>query len=61
LPEECGLWIADAYGATLRREAPLLRLNPARRRAQILRFAQTAAQRLSQNQDRPAASVVLKR
>ena len=55
LPKECGLWIADAYGDTLRREAPLLQLNPARRRAQILHFAQTAAQRLSQHQDRPAA------
>jgi hypothetical protein len=61
LPKECGLWIADAYGATLRREAPLLLLNSARRRSQILRFAQTAAQRLSQHQDRPAAIRDLKR
>lgn len=47
LPEDCGLWIADAYGAVLRREAPLQPLNAARRRAQILGFAQTAAQRLT--------------
>ncbi len=47
LPENCGLWIADAYGATLRREAPLQPLNAARRRSQILRFAQIAAQRLT--------------
>ena len=48
LPEDCGLMIADGYGAAVLREAPLLPLAPARRRAQILRFAQTAAQRLNQ-------------
>ncbi|HEY5597344.1 MAG TPA: MmcB family DNA repair protein [Kiloniellales bacterium] len=53
LPEDCGLWIADAYGATLRREAPLLPINAARRRSQILRFAQTAAQRLARYRDPP--------
>jgi hypothetical protein len=47
LPEDCGLMIADGYGAAVLREAPLLPLAPARRRAQTLRFAQTAAQRLS--------------
>ena len=46
LPEDCGLMVADGYGAAFLREAPLRQLNPARRRAQILRFAQTAAQRL---------------
>ena len=47
LPEDCGLMIADGYGAAVLREAPLLPLAPARRRAQILRFAQAAAQRLA--------------
>jgi hypothetical protein len=47
LPEDCGLMVADGYGAAVLREAPLVRLHPARRRAQILRFAQTAARRLS--------------
>ena len=47
MPEDCGLMVADAYGAAVLREAPELPLNPARRRAQILRFAQTAARRLS--------------
>ena len=47
MPEDCGLMVADAYGAAILREAPELPLNPARRRAQILRFAQTAARRLS--------------
>ncbi len=51
LPEDCGLMIADGYGAAVLREAPLLPLAPARRRAQILRFAQTAAQRLSRLED----------
>lgn len=53
LPENCGLWIADAYGATLRREAPLQPLNAARRRSQILRFAQIAAQRLTRQSESP--------
>ncbi len=51
LPEDCGLMIADGYGAIVLREAPLLPLAPARRRALILRFAQTAAQRLSHVED----------
>ncbi len=51
LPEDCGLMIADGYGAVVLREAPLLPLAPARRRALILRFAQTAAQRLSHVED----------
>ena len=46
IPEDCGLMIADGYGAVVLRESPLLPLAPARRRALILRFAQTAAQRL---------------
>ena len=41
----------DGYGATGLREAPLLPLAPARRRAQILRFAQAAAQRLNRTAD----------
>ncbi len=53
LPEDCGLWIADAYGASLRREAPLQPLNAARRRSQILRFAQTAAHRLARFSEFP--------
>ena len=51
LPEDCGLMIADGYGAAVLREAPLLPLAPARRRAQILRFAQAAAQRLARAGD----------
>ncbi|MFQ5775112.1 MAG: MmcB family DNA repair protein [Kiloniellaceae bacterium] len=55
LPEDCGLLVADPYGAAVLREAPPLRLNPTRRRAQILRFAHTAALRLARHTDpRPA-------
>lgn len=46
LPEDCGLMVADAYGAAILREAPLARLNGSRRRAQTLRFALAAALRL---------------
>lgn len=51
LPEDCGLLVADPYGAAVLREAPTMKLNAARRRAQILRFAHTAAQRLTRFTD----------
>lgn len=51
LPADCGLMVADAYGAAVLREAPLRKLNPARRRAQILKFAQAAALRLNRVTD----------
>ncbi len=51
LPEDSGLMIADGYGATVLREAPLLPLAAARRRALVLRFARTAAQRLNRASD----------
>ena len=46
LPLDAGLIIADAYGAMVLREAPEHRLAPATRRAMLLRFAQTGADRL---------------
>lgn len=46
IPEECGLMVADAFGAALLREAPSAPLVAARRRAVLLRFAQLAAGRL---------------
>ena len=36
LPEDCGLLIADPYGAAIVRQAPRLKLNAARRRAETL-------------------------
>ncbi len=47
LPEDCGLLIADSHGAAIVRQAPQLQLNGARRRAQTLRFAHIAGQRLA--------------
>lgn len=46
LPAECGLLVADGFGAVIQREAPTQRLNAARRRAESLRFARAAADRL---------------
>ena len=51
LPEDCGLLVADGYGAAVVREASRRELHPARRRAQIMRFARAAAQRLSEFMD----------
>ena len=46
LPPDCGLIVADAYDAVIRREAPPLTMSPGRKRHQLLRFAQTASVRL---------------
>ncbi len=45
LPEDAGLIVADAHGAMLARELPLLRLAPARRRSMLVRFGALAAER----------------
>ena len=54
IPEECGLMLADAFGAAILREAPAQKLDPARRRALHLRFARIAGARLLRLTD-PAA------
>jgi len=47
LPSEAGLIVADRYDAVLVREALHRPLAPARRKAEVLRFARRAARRLS--------------
>ncbi|HET7816166.1 MAG TPA: MmcB family DNA repair protein [Sphingomicrobium sp.] len=47
LPSEAGLIVADRYDAVLVREAVHRPLAPARRKAEVLRFARRAARRLS--------------
>jgi hypothetical protein len=51
IPEECGLMVADGYGAEVLRESPVAKLNPARRKALTLRVALTAGQRLHRIED----------
>ncbi|MGH7034703.1 MAG: MmcB family DNA repair protein [Stellaceae bacterium] len=55
IPEECGLMQADGFGAAILREAPMHKLDPARRKAVHLRFARLAAGRLQRLLD-PGAS-----
>ena len=47
LPGEAGLLVADRYDAAIWREAAHRPLSPARRKAELLRFARRAARRLS--------------
>jgi len=47
LPGEAGLIVADRYDAAIVREAGHRPLAPARRKAELLRFARRAARRLS--------------
>ncbi len=46
MPEDAGLILADAYGAAILRDAPEHRLAAATRKALLVRFARTAADRL---------------
>jgi hypothetical protein len=46
IPEECGLMVADAFGAVVLRDGSTRRLDPGRRRALTMRFARLAATRL---------------
>ena len=54
IPEDCGLIVADPFGAMIVREGALHALAPARRRALTLKFARLAAARLLRLTD-PAA------
>jgi|SRR5579871_1378152 hypothetical protein len=51
IPEDCGLMVADAFGAAVLRDGAKHSVAPARRRAIFLRFARIAAMRLRQTLD----------
>src|SRR3569833_2917750 len=51
LPNEAGLIVADRYDAAVVREAGLRPLAPARRKAELLRFARRSARRLAAQVD----------
>ncbi len=55
IPEECGLIVADAFGAALLRDGASTPLAAGRRRAVTLRFALAAAARLRRCLDPQAA------
>src|SRR5690349_10251842 len=46
IPDECGLMVADSFGAAVLRDGSATRLDAARRRAMTRRFAHIAATRL---------------
>jgi hypothetical protein len=56
IPETCGLYVADAYGAALIRDVNAAPVAGARRRALLLRFATVAADRLRGFADPEAGS-----
>ena len=56
IPEECGLIVADGFGAAILREGVTTPLSAARRRAMTLRFARTAANRLRRALDPEGAA-----
>jgi hypothetical protein len=51
IPEECGLMVADPFGAALLRAGRATPLNPGRRCAVTLRFARLGAARLRRHLD----------
>jgi hypothetical protein len=46
VPDECGLMVADSFGAVVLRDGSTRRLDAARRRALTMRFARIASTRL---------------
>src|SRR4029077_20336391 len=46
IPDECGLMVADSFGAAVLRGGNMAKLNAGRRRALTVRFARVAATRL---------------
>jgi hypothetical protein len=46
IPDECGLMVADSFGAAVLRDGVATRIEPSRRRALTQRFARVAAMRL---------------
>lgn len=59
IPAECGLIVADPFGAAVLRPSPVRPLAAARRRAVTLRFALLGAQRLRRALDPGAADDTL--
>jgi len=57
IPEECGLIVADGFGAAVLRHGVATPLAAARRRAMTLRFARAAASRLRRQLD-PSAMLL---
>ena len=51
IPDDCGLMVADAFGATVLRDGQTISLAAGRRRAVTLRFARVAAARLRRSID----------
>jgi hypothetical protein len=58
IPGDCGLIVADPFGAAILRDTISTPLSPARRRAMTLRFALTSADRLRRLTD-PGAEEML--
>ena len=46
IPEDCGLIVADGFGGAVLRDAPILPMSAARRKAVTLRFALLGSERL---------------
>ena len=57
IPDECGLMVADAFGAAMLRDGCITKLVAGRRRALTMRFARIAAARLRRLVDPEAARV----
>jgi hypothetical protein len=56
LPNECGLILADGYGAEIQRDSPIGSMNASRRKALTLRFARAASTRLMRLSDPPVGA-----
>ncbi len=53
VPDDCGLIVADAYGAEILRSQDHQKMHASRRKSVVLRFARVAADRLQLTRDQP--------
>lgn len=58
-PGDCGVIVADGYDGEILRQAPLTRLAPSRRKAQMERLARCAMRRLTAQADPECAAAPL--
>ena len=61
LPPEPGLFVVDAYGGALVRDAPTSKLSAARRKALLVQFGRLASARLSAAEGAKSAELALRR
>lgn len=49
IPKDCGIIVADNFNAVIKREGIFQKINPTRKRIQLIKFGHTASKRLNKS------------